>query len=100
MVDESWQRPIVIIEAVPGDCVVFHPRILHTARGAAPHRPRRSFTIRFAGDDIRRRARRSFYHAWMAECDLRKGDPLNHPWFPALRLVGSSQQYIYHRPAE
>jgi ectoine hydroxylase-related dioxygenase (phytanoyl-CoA dioxygenase family) len=83
-VDETEQQPIVVIETEPGDCVVFHPRILHATRGAAPHRPRRSFTIRFTGDDIRWRPRRSFYHAWMAECGLRKGDPLNHPWFPAL----------------
>ena len=32
--------------------VVFHPRALHTAYGSAPDRPRRTFTLRFTGDDV------------------------------------------------
>jgi ectoine hydroxylase-related dioxygenase (phytanoyl-CoA dioxygenase family) len=69
----------------PGDAVVFHPRALHAALGAAPDRPRRTFTIRLAGDDIRWRPRSSYYHPWMSELGLERGEPLDHPWFPVLR---------------
>jgi ectoine hydroxylase-related dioxygenase (phytanoyl-CoA dioxygenase family) len=66
----------------PGDAVVFHPRVLHAARGCQPDQARRTFTIRFAGDDIRWRPRRAYYHDWMEHSGLRKGDRLDHPWFP------------------
>jgi ectoine hydroxylase-related dioxygenase (phytanoyl-CoA dioxygenase family) len=84
---EAEQRPVVVIEAEPGDVVVFHPRALHTAYGSAPDRPRRTFTLRFTGDDIRWRPRRAMYHEWMRQCGLHKGDVLDHPWFP---VVGRS----------
>ena len=69
----------------PGDAIVFHPRILHSAIGAAPERPRRTFTVRFVGDDVRWRPRSSYYHPWMRDLDLERGDRLQHPWFPVLR---------------
>lgn len=80
-------RPVITFEAEPGDVVVFHPRALHTAYGSAPDRPRRTFTLRFMGDDVRWRPRRSMFHPWMRECGLQKGDVLDHPWFP---VVGRS----------
>jgi ectoine hydroxylase-related dioxygenase (phytanoyl-CoA dioxygenase family) len=81
---ELEQRRILTFEAEPGDVVVFHPRALHTAYGSAPDRPRRTFTLRFLGDDVRWRPRRSMFHAWMRECGLQKGDVLDHPWFPVV----------------
>ena len=76
------ERRVLVFDAEPGDAIVFHPRGLHAAYGAAPDRPRRSFTLRFTGDDVRFRPRRSMYHAWMFDCGLHKGDVLHHPWFP------------------
>ncbi len=85
-------RPVVTFEAEPGDVVVFHPRVLHTAYGSAPDTPRRTFTLRFMGDDVRFRPRRSLYHPWMRDCGLQKGDILNHPWFPVVaRLDGRGE---------
>jgi ectoine hydroxylase-related dioxygenase (phytanoyl-CoA dioxygenase family) len=78
-------REIVGWETEPGDAVVFHPRVLHSALGAAPDHPRRTFTIRFAGDDVRWRPRSSYYHPWMRDSQLRRGDRLEHLWFPVLR---------------
>jgi ectoine hydroxylase-related dioxygenase (phytanoyl-CoA dioxygenase family) len=88
---ELEPRQIITIEAEPGDVVVFHPRGLHTAYGSAPDQPRRTFTLRFMGDDIRWRPRRSMYHAWMRECGLEKGDVVDHPWFP---VVGRSAALV------
>jgi ectoine hydroxylase-related dioxygenase (phytanoyl-CoA dioxygenase family) len=84
---ELGARHVLTVEAEPGDVVVFHPRALHTAYGSAPDRPRRTFTLRFMGDDVRWRPRRSIFHPWMRECGLQKGDVLDHPWFP---VVGRS----------
>jgi ectoine hydroxylase-related dioxygenase (phytanoyl-CoA dioxygenase family) len=77
-------RRIITLDAEPGDVVAFHPRAIHSAYGSAPDRPRRSFTIRFMGDDIRWRPRTAMYHAWMRDCGLEKGAVLDHPWFPIL----------------
>ena len=81
---EAEGRPVVTIETDPGDVVVFHPRALHTGYGSSQDQPRRTFTLRFMGDDVRWRPRRSMYHAWMRDCGLTKGDVLDHPWLPVL----------------
>jgi ectoine hydroxylase-related dioxygenase (phytanoyl-CoA dioxygenase family) len=86
---EFEPRRIITIEADTGDVVIFHPRALHTAYGSAPDRPRRTFTLRFMGDDVRWRPRRSMYHAWMRDWGLQKGDVLDHPWFPVVGRVGA-----------
>lgn len=84
--DDAFEhRHFLTFATDPGDVVVFHPRLLHAADGSAPDKPRRTFTIRFTGDDVRWRPRRSVYHPWMAECGLEKGAVLDHPWFPAVR---------------
>jgi ectoine hydroxylase-related dioxygenase (phytanoyl-CoA dioxygenase family) len=83
-------REIVAFATDPGDAVVFHPRLLHAAIGCEPDTPRRTFTIRFAGDDIRWRRRRAYYHDWMEHAGLESGDVLDHLWFPVIRgEVGS-----------
>lgn len=71
-------------EAEPGDVIVFHPRALHSGYGSAPDRPRRTFTIRFMGDDVRWRDRHAFFHEWMRDCGLHDGDPIDHPGFPVV----------------
>lgn len=82
--DDLETRRVISFDTEPGDVVVFHPRILHGALGAALDRPRRTFTLRFVGDDVRWRPRRETYHQWMADCGLHKGDVLDHPWFPVV----------------
>ncbi len=77
-------RATMTVEAEPGDAVVFHPRVLHTAYGSAPDRPRRTFTLRFMGDDVRWRPRRAMFHPWMTDCGLAKGEVPDHPWFPVV----------------
>lgn len=81
---ELEQRRVIAIQADPGDVVVFHPRVLHMVSSSVADHPRRTFTIRFAGDDVRWRPRRAMYHRWMEHCGLQKGDILNHPWFPVV----------------
>jgi ectoine hydroxylase-related dioxygenase (phytanoyl-CoA dioxygenase family) len=66
----------------PGDVIVFHPWALHSGFGSSPDQPRRTFTIRFLGDDVRWRPARAYYHEWMGATGLGEGDPLDHPGFP------------------
>jgi ectoine hydroxylase-related dioxygenase (phytanoyl-CoA dioxygenase family) len=81
--DESKQpRRIIEFDTEPGDVLLFHPRIMHGTVGSSANRPRRTFTLRWAGDDVRWRPRRHLYYEWMGECGLERGDVLEHPWFP------------------
>jgi ectoine hydroxylase-related dioxygenase (phytanoyl-CoA dioxygenase family) len=75
---------VITIEAEPGDAVVFHPRALHTAYGGSPSHPRRTFTIRFLGDDVRWTPKGTYYHAWMRDCGLQEGDEPDHPRLPVV----------------
>jgi ectoine hydroxylase-related dioxygenase (phytanoyl-CoA dioxygenase family) len=75
---------VLTFEAEPGDVILFHPRALHSGYGSAPDRPRRTFTIRFMGDDVRWRPRQAYFHEWMRDCGLRAGDPMDHPGFPVV----------------
>ena len=68
----------------PGDVIIFHPWALHTGFGSWPDQPRRTFTIRFLGDDIRWRPAKGYYHQWMGETGLGEGDTLDHAGFPML----------------
>jgi ectoine hydroxylase-related dioxygenase (phytanoyl-CoA dioxygenase family) len=68
----------------PGDVIIFHPWALHTGYGSWPDQARRTFTIRFLGDDIRWRPTREYYYEWMRDTGLTQGDSLDHPGFPVM----------------
>ncbi len=74
--------PVVQTDAEPGDAIVFHPRTLHTAYGSAADHARRSFTIRFLGDDVRWLPKQRIYHRWMHDLGLKQGDRIVTPRLP------------------
>jgi hypothetical protein len=78
------KRHVLAFGTEPGDVVIFHPWALHTGFGSSAERPRRTFTIRFLGEDVRWRPTRGYYHDWMAATGLSEGDPLDHPGFPVM----------------
>lgn len=86
--DPTGGREVTVIEADAGDVVLFHPRALHTGLGTNPDRPRRTFTIRFLGDDVRWLAKKAYYHEWMANTGLETGDLIDHPGFPVCWAAG------------
>lgn len=73
---------IISFDTEPGDVVLFSTRALHGAFGSDPDRPRRTFTIRFLGDDVRWQPKQSVFHDWLREVDLNEGDPISGPRFP------------------
>jgi ectoine hydroxylase-related dioxygenase (phytanoyl-CoA dioxygenase family) len=74
--------PIIVTNAEPGDAVIFHPLEIHTAYGASPDHARRTFTIRFLGDDVRWLPKKYLFHAWMHDLGLNKGDKIVSPRLP------------------
>ena len=74
--------PVISFDTQPGDVVLFSTRAVHGAFGSAEDAPRRTFTVRFLGDDVRWQPKQSVFHDWLREIDLREGDPISGPRFP------------------
>ena len=71
-------------EVHAGDVLFFHPRVLHAAFGSAPTHARRTFSIRFLGEDVRWLPKQSVYHEWLKTVWLRAGDRISGERFPPL----------------
>jgi hypothetical protein len=78
------QFGVASFDAMPGDVVFFHPRALHAALGSAPTHPRRTFSVRFLGDDVRWLPKRSVFHDWLKDIPLHKGEAMRADRFPQL----------------
>jgi ectoine hydroxylase-related dioxygenase (phytanoyl-CoA dioxygenase family) len=74
----------VVLEAKSGDVVMFHPGCIHSGYGVPTAGPRRTFTFRLLGDDVRWRPKRSIYTPWVRELPFAEGDVPVHPRFPLL----------------
>jgi len=75
---------IMTFSVAPGDVIFFHPRILHAAFGSAPAWPRRTFSIRFLGDDVRWLPKKSVFHDWLKDIALAEGERISGQRFPQL----------------
>ena len=75
---------IVSYATQPGDVILLHPAALHSTRANPSRARRRSFSIRFFGDDIRRKADPNEWHSWLKDLPLRDGDPMIADCFPRL----------------
>jgi ectoine hydroxylase-related dioxygenase (phytanoyl-CoA dioxygenase family) len=82
--DDGRRFAIRSYEVQPGDVLFFHPRVLHAALGSAPTHARRTFSIRFLGDDVRWLPKQSVFHDWLKQVELREGDPVIGERFPPL----------------
>lgn len=81
-IDADPARRVVSYACEPGDVVIFHPRVIHGAFGSASDRPRRTFSIRFLGDDVRWQEKASVVYGYLAESGLKTGDRVTGPRFP------------------
>lgn len=75
---------IVSYATRPGDVILLHPAALHSTRANPSRARRRSFSIRFFGDDIRRQASPNEWHSWLKDLPLKDGDPMVAESFPRL----------------
>lgn len=79
---EPDRHRIVSFDCEPGDVVLFHPRVIHGAFGSQRETSRRTFSIRYLGDDVRWQNRASVFHTWLNEITLKDGDPIEAERFP------------------
>ena len=85
-VDADPKRfPVLSFDTLPGDIVVFHSRSIHAAFGSARERPRRTFSFRFIGDDVRWKFRKNVFYDFLRTLPLKDGDTPDHPRFPLVR---------------
>ena len=66
----------------PGDVILFHPNAIHGAFGSRADRPRRTFSVRYLGDDIRWQSRATLFHDWLYKVGLADGDRITGERFP------------------
>ena len=76
--------PVTTVETDPGDAVIFHPTALHQGWGTPADGPRRTFTVRLFGDDVRWHKKLCVYHEWMANAPMATGDLVDHPRLPLI----------------
>jgi ectoine hydroxylase-related dioxygenase (phytanoyl-CoA dioxygenase family) len=70
------QFPVVTFVVKPGDALVFHPKLLHGAFGSSSDHPRRTFSFRCMGSDVRWKRKRCVFLDFLRELPLNDGDPL------------------------
>lgn len=91
-IDAAPERyPVISFDTEPGDVVIFSTRTLHAAFGSDPDRPRRTFTIRFLGDDVRWQPKQSVFHDWLGSIALKEGDPISGERFPVAWSGGEAR---------
>jgi ectoine hydroxylase-related dioxygenase (phytanoyl-CoA dioxygenase family) len=91
-IDSAPERfPVISFATEPGDVIAFHPRIVHGAYGNATDRPRRTFSIRFLGDDVRWQSKASVVLPWLAEIGLGNGETISGERFPQVWPAQRSQ---------
>lgn len=73
---------VLSFDCEPGDVVLFHPRAIHGAFGAERETARRTFSIRYIGDDVRWQGKASVFHGWLNEISLKDGDKVEAERFP------------------
>ncbi len=81
---ERGRHDIVSWDMRPGDAVAFHGLSVHGARGNVGAAPRRGYAVRFAGRDARYEPPRTGKEGFLANPELRPGDPLDSALFPVV----------------
>jgi len=67
-----------------GDAILFNFKILHSSPGNTQKIPRRAFSIRFIGDDVRYIDRSGETSPPFKGIDLKNGDKMRKDWFPVV----------------
>jgi len=75
---------VVYYPAKPGDAIVHHVRTVHGSTGNLSNRDRRSFTLRYVGDDVRYLEREGAPPDSQKSSVLKDGDILDSEEFPLI----------------
>ena len=67
-----------------GDAILFNFKVLHSSSGNSENIPRRAFSIRFIGDDVKYLDRGEETSPPFKGIDLKNGEKMREDWFPVV----------------
>jgi ectoine hydroxylase-related dioxygenase (phytanoyl-CoA dioxygenase family) len=81
---DEFRQNILIPELNLGDTVLFNFKIVHGSSGNKTPHPRRAFSMRFIGDDVRYIDRGGPTSPPFDGINLKSGDKMREDWFPKI----------------
>ena len=80
----SMEKKILKTEMNLGDAILFNFKVLHSSSGNATNIPRRAFSMRFIGDDVKYLERSGETSPPFKGIDLKDGERMRKDWFPVV----------------
>ena len=80
----KMEKNILSSEMDIGDAVLFNFKVLHSSSGNTAKIPRRAFSMRFIGDDVKYIDRGGETSPPFKGIDLNNGDKMREDWFPVI----------------
>ena len=80
----SMEKNIFKTKMNLGDAILFNFKVLHSSPGNSENTPRRAFSIRFIGDDVKYIDRGGETSPPFKDIDLKTGDKMRKDWFPVV----------------
>ena len=80
----KMEKNILSSEMNIGDAILFNFKVLHSSSGNTAKIPRRAFSMRFIGDDVKYINRGGETSPPFKGIDLNNGDKMREDWFPVI----------------
>ena len=80
----KMEKNILSSEMNIGDAILFNFKVLHSSSGNTEKIPRRAFSMRFIGDDVKYIDRGGETSPPFKGIDLNNGDKMREDWFPVI----------------
>ena len=80
----TMERNILKSEMNLGDAILFNFKVLHSSPGNSDDKPRRAFSMRFIGDDVKYIDRGGETSPPFKDIDLKIGSKMREDWFPVV----------------
>ena len=81
---KSMEKNILKPKMNLGDAILFNFKVLHSSSGNSENIPRRAFSIRFIGDDVKYIDRGEETSPPFKDIDLKNGAKMREDWFPVV----------------
>ena len=81
---KSMEKNILKPEMNLGDAILFNFKVLHYSPGNLENIPRRAFSMRFMGDDVKYIDRGGESSPPFKGIDLKIGEKMREDWFPVV----------------
>lgn len=84
---KSMEKNILKTEMNLGDAILFNFKVLHSSPGNSENIPRRAFSMRFIGDDVKYLERSGETSPPFKGIDLKDGEKMRKDWFPVVWTI-------------